>query len=331
MSTAKLGSASSHSTIVHSDSPLATPKHHPRQAVWSDSGEAILPSITKVVNVASVTHRSPFRYPGGKTWLVPAVRQWLASLAAPPSELIEPFAGGGIVGLTVAFDGLAPRVTLVELDVDVASVWKVMLNGQATWLADQIATFDIERENVLRLLQSHPSSLRERAFLTLLKNRVNRGGILAHGAGISKFGENGNGVASRWYPNTLRERILGIHAMRDHLQFIEGDGICVISANASRPDVAFFIDPPYTAAGKRAGLRLYRHASLDHEALFRAAESIRGPLLMTYDDCPEVEEMAHRHGFQTARIPMKNTHHAVMNELLIGRDLSWADERRLRL
>lgn len=29
----------------------------------------------KVVNVASVPQRSPFRYPGGKTWLVPVVRK----------------------------------------------------------------------------------------------------------------------------------------------------------------------------------------------------------------------------------------------------------------
>ncbi|MBN2594284.1 MAG: hypothetical protein JXA81_12320, partial [Sedimentisphaerales bacterium] len=35
---------------------------------------------SKVVNVASVPLRSPFRYPGGKTWLVPYVRQWLSSL-----------------------------------------------------------------------------------------------------------------------------------------------------------------------------------------------------------------------------------------------------------
>lgn len=32
----------------------------------------------KPVNVASVPQRSPFRYPGGKTWLVPYVRDWLA-------------------------------------------------------------------------------------------------------------------------------------------------------------------------------------------------------------------------------------------------------------
>ena len=59
-----------------------------------------LPSAsTDIVNVASVPHRSPFRYPGGKTWLVPRVRQWLASIERP-HELIEPFAGGAIVGLS---------------------------------------------------------------------------------------------------------------------------------------------------------------------------------------------------------------------------------------
>lgn len=33
--------------------------------------------------------------------------------------LVEPFAGGGIVSLTVAFEQLAERVTMVELDDDV--------------------------------------------------------------------------------------------------------------------------------------------------------------------------------------------------------------------
>jgi hypothetical protein len=57
-----------------------------------------------------------FRYPGGKTWLVPRIRQWLASLETKPAEFVEPFAGGGIVSLTVAFEQLADSVTMVELD-----------------------------------------------------------------------------------------------------------------------------------------------------------------------------------------------------------------------
>ncbi len=76
----------------------------------------------KIVNVASVPQRSPFRYPGGKTWLVPHIRQWLASRKSPPNDFIEPFAGGGIVSLTVAAENLADHVTMVELDEQVAAV-----------------------------------------------------------------------------------------------------------------------------------------------------------------------------------------------------------------
>ena len=53
------------------------------------------PMQRNIVNVASVPHRSPFRYPGGKTWLVPRVREWLASLPQRPALFVEPFAGGG--------------------------------------------------------------------------------------------------------------------------------------------------------------------------------------------------------------------------------------------
>ena len=75
--------------------------------------------MRRVITVASVPHRSPFRYPGGKTWLVPYVRQWMKNLRHRPLEFAEPFAGGGIVGLSVLFDGLAEKLTIVEIDRDI--------------------------------------------------------------------------------------------------------------------------------------------------------------------------------------------------------------------
>ena len=86
-----------------------------------------IPASQDIVNVASVPKRSPFRYPGGKTWLVPRVRQWLRSLDARPSMLVEPFAGGGIISLTAVFEDLAEHAVLVELDRDVAAVWQIIL------------------------------------------------------------------------------------------------------------------------------------------------------------------------------------------------------------
>jgi DNA adenine methylase len=281
----------------------------------------------RIVNTASVRHRSPFRYPGGKTWLVPHIARWLASLPVDRRvQFVEPFAGGAIVGLTVAFEQWAQRVTLVELDEQVAAVWKTILHTRdGEWLADQIAAFNLTPAAVNTLLEADALPLRERALQTIVKNRVNRGGILAPGAGRLKYGEKGKGIASRWYPQTLRRRILDIVAIRDRLRFIHGDGLAVIERDAARTDTAWFIDPPYTAAGKKPGSRLYACSDIDHEALFRVVNTLSGDFLMTYHNVKPVQLLVEAYGFDTRPVAMKNTHHAKQTELLIGRDLSWLD------
>lgn len=277
-----------------------------------------------VVNVAAVPHRSLFRYPGGKTWLVPHVRGWLRSLPIKHLEFAEPFAGGGIVGLSILFEGLSDRLELVELDEDVASVWKVILNGGAKKLAERITTFDVTLKSVRSVLAVEPSRLLDRAFATIVRNRVQRGGIMAPGASLMKQGENGKGVKSRWYAQTLRKRIEAISLMRDRISFTCGDGIEFIRSNAHRRRAVFFIDPPYTVAGRR----LYRHAQIDHAELFRVADTIKGDFLMSYDNAPEIRDLARSFGFDMQEVAMKNTHHEVMRELLIGRCLDWSRSLR---
>jgi DNA adenine methylase len=296
---------------------------HMQQLALFDEGHDI--ESTRIVNVASVPQRSPFRYPGGKTWLVPRLRQWLMSLEMQPSLFIEPFAGGGSIGLTVAFERLADHIIMVELDKQVAAVWHTILEGDGEWLADALVSFQLTPHTVAEALGKADSTLskRERAFNTLLKNRVNRGGILAPGAGLVKHGENGRGLASRWYPSTLKRRILDIVTIHDRITFIEGDGLEIMPSHAAEQDVAFFIDPPYTAAGKKAGSRLYNCSQLNHNELFKLAASLQGHFLMTYDDTEEVRDLARNHGFAVGVVAMKNTHHAKMTELLISRDMSW--------
>lgn len=276
-------------------------------------------SEEKIVNVAAVPMRSPFRYAGGKTWLVPRIRSWLSKRGGLEKTLIEPFAGGGIVSLTAVFEKLAGSSLMVELDEDVAAVWRVILTGNAKWLSDRIESFDLTPDNAIKVIHSAKKSDRDRAFAAIVKNRVNHGGILAEGAGFVKSGENGKGIRSRWYPKTLKRRIMAIDQVRDRIRFVEGDAFDVCRANESRDDAVFFIDPPYTKAGRR----LYRYSEVDHQALFDLTSNLAGDFLMTYDDAPEIQELAERYGFQIKSVPMKNTHHARKRELLIGRKLNW--------
>ncbi len=275
--------------------------------------------LSEPVNVASVPQRSPFRYPGGKTWLVPYIRSWLKSRNARPSILVEPFAGGAIVGLTAGFERLANHVMLVESDRNVAAVWQAIFGGQADWLADHIECFELTKEKVLSVLRGEPTTQRAMAFATILRNRVQRGGIMASGAGLVKTGENGRGLRSRWYPETLAKRIKEIAQVRDRFTFVEGDGVEAIRRYADVDDAVFFVDPPYTVASRR----LYQHWQIDHHALFALLTEVRGDVLLTYDNTREIAAYAREFGFETEAVTMKNTHHAKMTELLIGKDLDW--------
>ncbi|MBX7235706.1 MAG: DNA adenine methylase [Caldilineales bacterium] len=281
--------------------------------------------LLRPVNVASVPQRSLFRYPGGKTWFVPTFRQWIASMTLRPRVLIEPFAGGGIISLTALFENLVERVVMVELDDDVAAVWESIVSGDAGWLAKRILDFDMTRESLIDELQNVPANRREQAFHTILKNRTLHGGILAEGSSFIRYGENGKGVSSRWYPETLAHRLTDIQKVAKKIDFRCSDGIDVMMEFSDLEDAIYFIDPPYTAGGKKAGRRLYKHHNLDHEHLFTICGSVRGDFVMTYDEAEEVKKLARLHGFQMRLIPMKNTHHATMNELVIGKNLSWLD------
>lgn len=281
--------------------------------------------VPKPVNVASVPQRSPFRYPGGKTWFVPTFRHWISRIYPKPNILVEPFAGGGIISLTALFENLVQKAVMVELDDEIAAVWESVVNGDAEWLARRVLTFELTKETVLRELKKNPRSRREKAFQTILKNRTFHGGILAEGSGLLKYGENGKGIRSRWYPGTLAKRLLNLNHIASRIDFRWEDGLKVMEEMADNPRVAHFIDPPYTVGGKKAGKRLYKHCDLDHDHLFEICETLKGDFLITYDNAEEVKEMARRHRFQMRLIPMTNTHHATMEELVVGKDLSWMD------
>jgi DNA adenine methylase len=272
----------------------------------------------KLVNVASVAQRSPFRYPGGKTWLVPDVKAWLRNRRRP-TTFVEIFAGGGIVGLTVAFDRLADRIVLIELDPEVASVWHTMLSDENEWLAKRILQFQMSPEAVASSLERKSNSLRDLAFATILRNRINHGGILAAGSGVLKYGENGRGLSSRWYPETLARRIRAIGQIRENIEFIQGDGLEYMREFSADQGSTFFIDPPYTAGGKKAGKRLYTYSVVDHERLFELSSTLRGDFLMTYDEAPEIRAFASNFGFAVDEVEMKNKHHTRMHELLVSK------------
>ncbi len=268
-------------------------------------------------NVASVPQRSPLRYPGGKTWLIPHVRQWLSTRGRPRC-LVEPFCGGAIVSLTAVMEGLAEQCVLVELDRDVAAFWHAALRHNRA-LRERVMAFEATRANVMEVASRTPTTVMEHGFRTLVLNRTRRGGILAPGASLARIGENGRGVASRWYPETLARRLQEIEMHAPRIAFCEGDAMPLLELAARSPGAALFVDPPYTAGGKRAGKRLYTNHEVDHPAIFECLADCEADFMMTYDAAPEILALVRRHGFHAVQVIMKNTHHNRLPELIVTR------------
>ena len=273
-----------------------------------------------VVNVATVPQRSPLRYPGGKTWLVPHVRKWLAE--ARPEILIEPFAGGATVSLTAVMEDAAPSAVMIELDRDVAAFWRAALECGQT-LCEWIREFDPSQESLRRILSGMPETVAQHGFRTLVLNRTRRGGILAPGASFIRTAGNGRDIAARWYPETLVRRLAEIQRHADRLVFLEGDGMKALPAllRGWGKAAAVFVDPPHAArGGKSAGTRLHSHSEADHAGLFPMLAESGTNFLMTHDASAEIVGLVRRHGFAAARVQMKNSHHDRVAELVITPD-----------
>ncbi len=291
---------------------------------------AIPVSPIPAVNVAAVPQRSPLRYPGGKTWLIPHIRFWLRAIDRP-RLLVEPFAGGGIVSLTAVMENLADEALMAELDEDVAALWKAALD-YGPELAGRISSFTLTRDSVVELSGRRPTNVVEHGFRTLVLNRTRRGGVLAPGASFTRKGENGAGIGSRWYPNTLIRRLRAIEEVAQRITFRETDGVQMLAALLGRPheDVALFIDPPYTGGGgKRAGKRLYAHNVVDHARLFAMLADSQASFLMTYDRSLEVESLIGKCGFHAVQVVMKSGHHTRLPELVITRQPTFVKETSL--
>lgn len=277
-----------------------------------------------IVNVASVPQRSPFRYPGGKTWLIPIARKWFSS-ASDNAELIEPFAGGGIISLTAAAENYFNHVIMTELDEDVAAVWETIFSEKDyDWLSNKILNFIVTPENINEVELHANEGTKERAFSTIVRNRTNHGGILAKGSGKIKTGEGGKGLSSRWYPETLVRRITEANKLRDKIQFINEDAFNIMRQQQNNSNAYFFIDPPYTIAGRR----LYNLFDVDHRQIFEIISKLQGHFLLTYDDTTEIRNFAEEFSLSYKTIPMQTTHLIKKEELLISDNFEWFDDKQ---
>ena len=261
---------------------------------------------------------SPFRYAGGKSWLAPRVAGWCRDIGA--RTIIEPFAGGASTAIHCILSGAVEHAVLAEADPGMLSLWRVLVEGSGAEYGSMLYTImhlEPSRASVAAFLDGSDGGRHMDAARTLVRNRTAYGGGLKAGM----LGESD--LQKRWNPFGWGQRMKAIRQRQDAFTVHGPDGLACIAAHAGDRHALLFLDPPYSAAPDAAGHGLYRHASLDHQAMLRAACSARGALAITYDDSPTTREMAVQHGLYCEPLPMIDGRGRRRNELLIARDAQY--------
>jgi DNA adenine methylase len=241
-------------------------------------------------------------YPGSKRWFLPRAAKFFR--AHQCRTLIEPFAGSGIVGLSLLHAGIVNQLVLVEKNKKVASILQAMLDDPG--LADRYAAFECTRTNVENLIQNEHSAFR----------------YLVH-ARCCYRGRFDLSLDPRIDAHFCRDKVVAsirrVHAMRDAIVVINGDAFAEMPKYAADRTVGCFADPPYSADPRSKGHMLYRDHRLNHQKLFSLLSGWHGPWLLTEDNSRMVRRLAACYRFHYKRVPMRTALCEKKKELMIWR------------
>jgi DNA adenine methylase len=243
---------------------------------------------------------STFLYPGRKQWFVQHAANYFR--AHPCQTLIEPFAGSAVVGLSLLHSGTIERLVLVEKDPRIVCLLNGLLRDPE--LADRYAAFSCTRANVEQLLLGEKS-----AFRYLVQCRCSNRGKFSGGLRTA--------VDSRWCRDTVVANIRRVHAMRERVTVVEGDGLEVMRQHAGSRNVGCFADPPYSADASSKGHSVYLHHKLNHQKLFSILAGWRGPWLLTEDNSRMVRRLALGYRFASGQALMATADNKKQMELML--------------
>jgi DNA adenine methylase len=220
---------------------------------------------------------------GTKSWFVPYALEFLGDWR--PRTIVEPFAGSGIVGLSLLHEGRAERLVLAENDEDYAAFWRVALTDPgfsyrvAKW-TKQVLSLPFDQQKPFVHAELERMKEQEPGFWILLRSRVGFNGKKKGGFMTDR---HRGGMLARW-PRTLDASLDLLYSMRNKITLMQ-DGFDALAA-FDTPDCYAFVDPTYTMTDKCPGHVLYDKIFAEHARLLTMLANRKGPWQLTYNLCP---------------------------------------------
>ena len=223
---------------------------------------------------------SPFRYPGGKSKLLPQIMSELKDLENISENFKDVFVGGGSVSLEVAETFPDTRIQMNDKDPRIAAFWKVTCSDGVDELIEKI---DVDPTwNLFTDTQSMKCTTDlDLAFQGIFLNRTAYNGILSAGP-IGGWDQSGKyKIDSHYKIKKLKKKILYCNRLlADRTIVTCEDFRTVLSTSGEK--TAIYLDPPYIVKGN--GWYGFDMSVEDHHALANMLK-YRDNWLLSYDDC----------------------------------------------
>lgn len=240
---------------------------------------------------------SPLRYPGGKSAFVPYIAAFLQEHLLAGCTLVEPYAGGASVSLSLLSMGLINGAILAEADPLLYAFWRCVFYSTSA-LCKLISETPVNIQTWFELqdyLHGQPLTkygIRKSAMAGLFLNRMNFSGIL-HAKPIGGLSQSSKyKIDCRFNKDRIVSLIMDISRFRDRIEVVNQDALDLLtdrSALLRGGSCLIYIDPPYYEQGKR----LYRHyyQDKDHIKLAKHLHHQDCPWLVSIDSHPRIREL----------------------------------------
>lgn len=237
---------------------------------------------------------SPLRYPGGKGRLGPWLANVIKQNGLEGGWYVEPYAGGAGAALYLLLQNHVEHIVINDADPLIHAFWQSVVHDSDAFVQKILETpVTMDSRASCQAVAANPAqhSQLELGFAAFFLNRTSRSGILAGGVIGGKAQSGAYRLDARYQRDDLVARARAIGAMRERITVVGMDALdLLIDCSRGFPvKTLIYMDPPYYAKGSQLYLHHYEHS--DHEAIAHYASSVEHPLLITYDNCPEVREL----------------------------------------
>ena len=247
-----------------------------------------------------------FRYPGGKSKLsdiiISKIRQEIGFFDNKKDTYIEPFFGGGSIGLKVLKENTFKKICINDMDIGIASLWTsiikypIELKARIKSFKPSTRSFYELKDELTNLsaMDYKEEFVVDRGLKKIAIHQISYSGLgtMSGGPLGGKNQKSEYKVDCRWSPDFICKNVDKTHALFNKVE-IDG-GVCHCKdfeeiLKNSKKNYLYYLDPPYYVMG--GSLYQCSFNESDHNRLAKILSHINGSWILSYDDCKEIRKL----------------------------------------